>query len=100
MNAGMKGHDQRHVEVPESRHVSGGDHPIILRCTWNSAHEIKHEELGQLSTGAPADVSVLPIEKGRFSFLDSLGARMEGHRKFECELTVSDGLVEYDANGI
>ena len=73
---------------------------IILRSTWNPAHEIKHEELGQLSTGAPADVSVLRIEKGRFGFVDNLGARMEGHRKFERELTIRDGLVEYDANGI
>ncbi len=28
------------------------------------------------------------------------GARMDGKRKFECELTVKDGKVVYDLNGI
>src|SRR5438034_1989538 len=39
---------------------------VILRSTWNPAKEIQHEELGNLSVGAPADVTVLRLEKGKF----------------------------------
>ena len=37
---------------------------VVLRATWNSAHQIKREDLGHLSVGAPADVAVLRLSKG------------------------------------
>jgi dihydroorotase len=36
-----------------------------LRSTWNPAKEIKLEHLGHLTVGAPADVAVLRLEKGK-----------------------------------
>ncbi|HLH01209.1 MAG TPA: amidohydrolase/deacetylase family metallohydrolase [Bryobacteraceae bacterium] len=73
---------------------------VIADSTWHPAREIHHEELGNLSIGAPADVAVLRIEHGDFGFTDSYGARMNGNQKFECELTVKGGKIEYDLNGI
>lgn len=73
---------------------------VLIRSTWNPAREIKHEELGNLSVGAPADITVLRVENGKFGFVDMNGARMDGNRKFVCELTVRDGRVLYDLNGI
>jgi dihydroorotase len=73
---------------------------VILRSTWNPAKEIHHEELGNLSVGSPADVSVLRLESGHFGFTDMYGARMNGNRKLTCELTVHNGKVVYDLNGI
>ncbi len=73
---------------------------VILRSTWNPAKEIKHEELGNLSVGSPADVAVLRVEKGNFGFVDMNGARLDGTQKLICELTVRDGKVVYDLNGI
>ncbi|NWG14583.1 MAG: amidohydrolase/deacetylase family metallohydrolase [Acidobacteria bacterium] len=73
---------------------------VILRSTWNPAREIKHEELGHLSPGAPADVSVLRLEKGNFGFTDMYGARLRGNRKLVAELTLRDGKVVYDLNCI
>ena len=73
---------------------------VILRSTWTPAHEIKREELGNLSVGAGADVAVLRVEEGNFGFVDSYGARMKGTRKLTCELTVRNGRVVYDLNGI
>jgi dihydroorotase len=73
---------------------------VIGRSTWNPAREIKHEELGNLSVGAPADVAVLRLEHGDFGFVDINGARLRGHQKLICELTVRDGKVVYDLNGI
>ena len=73
---------------------------VILRSTWNPAREIKHEELGHLSAGALADVAVLRAEKGSFGFVDVHGARLAGTQKLTCELTLRDGKVVYDLNGI
>jgi len=73
---------------------------VILRSTWNPAKEIHHEELGNLSVGSPADVAVLRLENGHFGFTDMYGARMDGTRKLTCEMTVLNGRVVYDLNGI
>lgn len=73
---------------------------VILRSTWNPAKEIHHEELGNFSVGSVADVAVLRLETGHFGFTDMYGARMDGNRKLICELTVHNGKVVYDLNGI
>ena len=73
---------------------------VILRSTWNPAKEIKHEELGHLSVGAAADITVLRLEKGKFGFIDQLGGRFDGTQKLICELTLRDGVVVHDLNGL
>jgi dihydroorotase len=73
---------------------------VIVRSTWNPAKEIHHEELGNLSVGSPADVSVLRVETGKFGFTDMYGARLAGTQRLACELTVHNGKVVYDLNGI
>jgi dihydroorotase len=73
---------------------------VVARSTWNPAREVHHEELGHLSVGALADVVVLRLETGRFGFVDSFGARLDGDRKLVCELTLRDGKVVYDLDGI
>jgi dihydroorotase len=73
---------------------------VVARSTWNPAREIHREELGNLSVGAPADVAVLRLEQGNFGFTDMFGARLQGNKKLTCELTVHNGKVVYDLNGI
>jgi dihydroorotase len=73
---------------------------VIRWSTWNPAREIKREELGHLSVGAPADIAVLRVETGGFGFVDMYGARLRGTQKLTCELTLRDGKVVYDLNGI
>src|SRR5262249_7941112 len=68
--------------------------------TWNPAREIKQEQLGHLSVGAPADVAVLRLEKGPVGFLDSYGARLRGTQKLTCEMTLRDGKIVYELNGL
>jgi dihydroorotase len=73
---------------------------VIAKSTWNPAREIHHEELGHLSVGALADVAVLRVQHGKFGFVDMYGARMNGSEKLICELTVHNGKIVYDLNGI
>jgi dihydroorotase len=73
---------------------------VILRSTWNPAREICQEQLGNLSVGSPADLAVLRLEQGEFGFLDSYGARLQGNRKLTCEMTVRDGKIVFELNGL
>ena len=73
---------------------------VIARSTWNPAREIKQDGLGHLSVGALADVTVLRVDRGRFGLVDMNGARLDSDRRLMCELTVRDGKVVYDLNGI
>ena len=73
---------------------------VIARSTWNPAREIKQDGLGHLSVGAVADVAVLRLERGHFGLVDMNGARMDSSQRLTCELTMRDGKVVYDANGI
>lgn len=73
---------------------------IIAVSTWNPAQYIKRTDLGHLSVGAIADVAILSIEKGEFGFVDTKNEKMMGDQKFQCEVTLKDGRVVYDLNGL
>lgn len=97
MNGAMK--DQLNVL---SIHLAMGmDIPgVIERSTWRPAQAIKRTELGHLSEGAIADVTILSVRKGKFGFRDIAGNRHEGTQKLECEMTLKDGRIMYDLNAI
>ena len=73
---------------------------VIRDATSNPAREIRHPELGTLSVGSDADITLLRTETGSFGAVDSYGARMQENRKFICEMTVRDGRVVWDLNGM
>lgn len=73
---------------------------VVTATTWSPAQIIKRPELGHLSPGALADVAVLKLETGKFGFIDTKGWRLNGDKKLICELTLRDGRVVWDLNGI
>jgi dihydroorotase len=73
---------------------------VIATSTWYPAQYIMHEELGHLSEGAMADIALLSMQEGNFGFADVRGKKIKGNRKLECELTILDGKVVYDLNGL
>ena len=97
MNSGMK--DMLNV-MSKLLNLGETMDQVIAQSTWHPAREIHREELGNLDIGADADVAVLRIERGSFGFVDSYGARMQGNQRLVSELTVRDGLVVWDQNGI
>jgi dihydroorotase len=97
MNAGMK--DMLNV-MSKFLNLGMSIDDVILRSTWNPAREIHHEELGHLTVGAGADITVLRLVKGDFGFLDSGGRRMNGNQKLVAELTIHDGRVVWNLNGL
>ncbi len=97
MNAGMK--DMLNVM---SKFLAMGLSldDVVQRATWNAARAIRRDGLGHLSIGAGADVAVLRLERGDFGFVDSFGGRQKGTQRLACDLTLRDGKVVYDLNGI
>jgi dihydroorotase len=73
---------------------------VVRSSTWNPAMYIKRENLGHLSVGADADIAILRLKEGNFGFTDVKGMKIPGTQKLECELTIRDGDVVYDLNGI
>ena len=53
-----------------------------------------------MSEGAVADIVVLSVRKGSFGFIDSRGNKMSGDRRLEAELTIREGKVVWDQNGM
>jgi len=97
MNAGMK--DMTNVM---SKVLNFGIplEDVVRMSTWNPAREIKRPQLGHLDPGAGADITVLRIENGSFGFLDAAGARRSGDRRLVAEMTIRDGTVVWDLNGL
>lgn len=73
---------------------------VVACSTWHPAREIHHQELGSLSVGSDADVAVLRLVHGDFGFVDSANYRMKGDRKLVAEMTVRNGRIVWDLNGM
>jgi dihydroorotase len=73
---------------------------VIRMSTWAPAQEIKRPQLGNLDVGAEADIAVLRVEEGTFGMLDSAQARLSGTQRIVTEMTLRQGVVAYDLNGL
>ncbi|MFJ5900936.1 amidohydrolase/deacetylase family metallohydrolase [Streptomyces sp. NPDC093064] len=96
MNAGMK--DQSNI-MSKFLTLGMSLKDVVNASTWAPAQAIDRPDLGNLSVGAPADLAVFTLEKGKFGFVDSFGYRLDGNRKLSTELTVRAGKVVWDLNG-
>lgn len=97
MNSGMK--DMLNI-MSKFLNIGMSLEDIIHRATWNSAKSLHREELGHLSEGVVADIAILSMPKGNFGFIDSGGIRINGNRKLVAELTIREGKVVWDLNGL
>jgi len=97
MNAGMK--DMLNV-MSKMLNLGMPVDQAIAASTWRPAQCIKRLDLGHLSAGTIADVTVLRLREGDFGFIDASGKSLPGRLKLESELTVREGAVVWDLNGI
>jgi dihydroorotase len=73
---------------------------IIRRSTVNPAAEIHRPELGTLAVGKDADIAVLELSKGHFSYIDCGVARFDGNAQLTARMTIRAGRIVYDPSGI
>jgi dihydroorotase len=69
-------------------------HDVIARATVSSSRVFNFgASIGTLKPGAEADVSVLELKEGEFTFTDSDGKSRTGRSKLEAATTVRGGKV-------
>ncbi|WP_411273617.1 amidohydrolase/deacetylase family metallohydrolase [Daejeonella sp.] len=102
MNKGATNGAMKNLLDVMSKFIAMGmDLPSVIKATTqNPAKEINREDLGTLSVGSIADVSVFNMREGKFGFWDHTGYKMDATKKLECELTLRAGKVVYNLNGI
>jgi len=96
MNAGMK--DMPNV-MSKMLNLGMPLQDVVRMSTWAPAQEIKRPQLGNLSEGTEADITLLSVQKGKFGFIDSAGARMGGDQMIVAEVTIRKGAVVWDRLG-
>lgn len=97
MNAAMKDI----LNIMSTFLAMGADlNKIIEASTWTPAKVIQREMLGNLSEGGIADVAILQLREGDFGFWDRNGYKIPGNKRFENQMTIKDGKIVYDLNGI
>jgi dihydroorotase len=73
----------------------------IEKSTAAPARAIKRfPALGTLNEGATADIAVLRQSNGVFAYKDAWSKKFMGTVKVECVMTVRDGRVVYDLDGL
>lgn len=93
IHAGAK-HDM--LDILSTFLAMGVDLPTAIRlATVNPAREIHRPELGILQPGGIADIAILKIDHGQFTFTDHTGRRITGSQKLECALTIRAGKIVY-----
>lgn len=73
---------------------------LVRRCTINPARVINRPDLGSLSEGKIADISVFEELTGDFTYLDTSGGKKKGDKMFRQTVTIAEGKVAYDPYGL
>ncbi len=97
MNAGMK--DMANV-MSKLLNLGMPLERLIAASTWKPAQVVGRLDLGHLTPGAVADVAVLRLREGDFGFVDVNSKKMAGKQKLEAEVTLREGVVVWDLNGL
>ena len=76
---------------------------VVARSTWEAAKWINHTEIGTLTPGASADVTILEYQDRPAGLSDSgpTGYRiMQAGGRLVNQLTIKDGVVRFDYDGL
>ena len=69
---------------------------VIARITVSPARSLRlGDGAGTLDVGAPADIALLTVEEGEFTFTDCAKETMVGRQKLRCEATIRGGQIIY-----
>ena len=73
---------------------------VVARSTNIAAQAIRRPELGNLSVGGCADIAILKLHQGQFTYVDCGKAKLTGTQRLECLSTIRAGEVLYNAGGL
>jgi dihydroorotase len=66
---------------------------VIAAATLRPAAAIRRPDLGTLAPGAAGDATVLELAEGAFDYVDVMGERLQGDRRFAVEAMVLAGRI-------
>lgn len=69
---------------------------VLLRCTHAPARLMKGVQVG-LEVGNPANITILELEKGSFTFVDAQKNQLHGDTRVKVAATLARGEVLYEA---
>ncbi len=72
---------------------------VVRWSTANSAAVLRRPDLGTLTVGGPADVTVMDLTEGEFEYFDVAAKPLRGRRRLRAILTVCRGVITYEARG-
>jgi dihydroorotase len=64
---------------------------VIRMATVNAARAVGRDDLGTLRPGTPGDATLLDLERGDFTFVDSIGETMKAKEQLACRGVVLGG---------
>ena len=70
---------------------------VIAAVTWTPAKEIHHKELGNMSAGSIADVTILVLRNQITTLYDHAGHPMEVRKELKCIATFRSGEMVYQS---
>jgi dihydroorotase len=73
---------------------------VVERSTIGPAKAIRRPDLGSIEEGGVADLALLEMRTGTFSFLDSGHGKLTAAKELRCVLTVRNGVVVWDSEGL
>lgn len=73
---------------------------VIAKSTVAPAREIGHPELGTLSVGSDADVAVIAVDAGAFTYTDCGKYVMRGTQRLRSVVTLRAGEIVYNPEGL
>ncbi len=73
---------------------------VVERATAGPAKAIRRPDLGSITVGGAADLAVLELRLGKFAYLDSGHAKLTAGKELRCVLTVRNGVVVWDSEGL
>ncbi|NLT42129.1 MAG: amidohydrolase/deacetylase family metallohydrolase [Anaerolineae bacterium] len=71
---------------------------VVRWSTANSAAALRRPDLGTLVVGGAADVTVLDVTEGEFTYYDVAGKPYAGRHHLRAVLTVCRGVITYEAD--
>ncbi len=73
---------------------------LFKRVTSQPAELLELGNIGSLSNGVEADVALWSVDEGNYGFSDVAGGVIKGTKKLVCEMTVRNGEIVWDLNGL
>ena len=72
----------------------------VVRVPAGRGKGVGREDLGHLGEGTVADIAVCGIDEGPVGFVDVRNRRLDGAQRVIPELTIREGWVAWDLNGL